>query len=64
MYVCVCHGVSDKDIQKVVKNGVCTMMQLHDVLKVATCCGTCLEYANQCLNEALNEDTRPTDTVN
>lgn len=51
MYICVCHGVSEKDIQKAVEDGASTIQCLQAVLKVATCCGACVDHALECLSK-------------
>jgi bacterioferritin-associated ferredoxin len=56
MYVCLCHGVSDTDIRRLVRTeGVCTMRQLGQQLGVATQCGKCGRCAKQVLCEAVDE---------
>ncbi len=45
MYVCVCNGVTDKEIRKAVARGAGTLQELHDRLGVASQCGSCAEHA-------------------
>jgi bacterioferritin-associated ferredoxin len=46
MYICLCHSVTEADIEESVLNGkVNTFQDLQEQLKVATCCGTCMEFA-------------------
>jgi len=52
MYVCLCHSVTDRDIHQAVVNGVGTLRELSDQLKVATCCGRCANCARDVLQEA------------
>lgn len=52
MYVCVCNGVTDKQIIKAADNGAMTLQDLSDELKVATCCGRCASCAKKVLREA------------
>ncbi len=53
MYVCICHGVSDRDIQKAVMAGASSMHELQEQLQVATGCGQCGEHAQECMNQVL-----------
>lgn len=53
MYVCVCHGVTDKDIVKAIDGGIHTMEGLSNELMVGTCCGRCSDCAREVLNESL-----------
>ena len=55
MYVCVCHGVTDRDIKKAVDGGVSTVEGLGQSLNVGTCCGRCTDCAQEILNETLPE---------
>ena len=54
MYVCVCHGVTEKQIKRAVSAGASSVADLGRELGVATCCGTC-----QCTAEQVIEETRP-----
>lgn len=44
MYVCICNGITEKDIQKAAKSGK-GMKEVLKELGVANDCGTCLEDA-------------------
>jgi bacterioferritin-associated ferredoxin len=56
MYVCVCHGVTDTDIRRLVRTeGACTLRELSQQLGVATQCGKCGRCAKQVLCEAVDE---------
>jgi bacterioferritin-associated ferredoxin len=56
MYVCLCHGVTDTDIRRLVRiEGVSTMRELRQELGVATQCGKCGRCAKEVLREAVNE---------
>lgn len=52
MYVCVCNGVTDKQIIKAVEEGASTLQDLSDELNVATCCGRCASCAKKVMREA------------
>ncbi|MBK9130069.1 MAG: (2Fe-2S)-binding protein [Gammaproteobacteria bacterium] len=55
MYICVCNAVTDRDIREAAGRGICSMEALGDQLKVATCCGRCLDHANKVLMQALTD---------
>ncbi len=48
MYICICNGVTDRDIRRAVSEGANSLDALRDELGVASCCGTCA-----CAAEAL-----------
>jgi bacterioferritin-associated ferredoxin len=54
MYVCICHAVTEKDIQKAVKQGICSMEGLSENMAVSTRCGCCADHAHKVLTEAIN----------
>jgi len=41
MYVCNCHGINEKSLQKSIKNGRCSLKKLQGETSVATGCGMC-----------------------
>ena len=54
MYVCICKSVSHYEIEKAVKRGdVRSVSCLRKSLGVGTQCGTCLNFAKECLSETL-----------
>ncbi|WP_260293819.1 bacterioferritin-associated ferredoxin [Sedimenticola hydrogenitrophicus] len=53
MYVCICHGITDKDIRAAAHNGANSMEALSEQLNVATCCGRCADCARAVLHEAI-----------
>lgn len=55
MYVCLCQGVTDRQIREAVGEGACTMRKLRMELGVASSCGRCAQYAKQVLDEARDE---------
>jgi bacterioferritin-associated ferredoxin len=58
VYVCICHGVTEKDIEQAVKQGVCSMKMLSESMQVSTQCGCCAEQAHQVLEEAMFKTKR------
>jgi len=55
MYVCLCNGITEGDIQEAVSNGLRSLSQLREHLNVSSCCGSCAEHAEACLAEAVPE---------
>lgn len=55
MYVCVCNAVTDRDIKEAAGRGICSVEDLGNQLKVATCCGRCLEHASKVLFQAMTD---------
>ena len=54
MYVCICHGISDKRLTQAVQEGAHSFEQLQARTGVATCCGCCESCARQVLEETLD----------
>ncbi|MFZ5550095.1 MAG: (2Fe-2S)-binding protein [Pseudomonadota bacterium] len=52
MIVCLCHRVSDRDIHRVVGEGVANFELLQDLTRVASNCGSCLDCAQMVFEEA------------
>jgi len=51
MYVCLCHGVTDRDIRAAADSGVTSMRQLGKELGVGTQCGRCAITAREILRD-------------
>ena len=52
MIVCVCHRVSDRDIEREVGHGCDSFEELQDELRVATACGRCADCARDTFDVA------------
>ncbi|WP_462163160.1 (2Fe-2S)-binding protein [Pseudoalteromonas xiamenensis] len=63
MYICICHGVTDKKIAQAIDNGAMTMRDLAKELSVGTQCGKCTNCTKKILNERLIEIADITDQV-
>ena len=57
MYVCICHGVTEKDIKKAASEGVSSIQELQLKTGAATGCGGCLDNATEVLNAQLSGHT-------
>ncbi|MBI1394829.1 MAG: hypothetical protein GC151_02525 [Betaproteobacteria bacterium] len=51
MYVCVCQGVTDRQIREAIQDGASSMRKLRQELGVASCCGRCAPHAKELLDE-------------
>ncbi|MBI43396.1 bacterioferritin-associated ferredoxin [Marinobacter lutaoensis] len=56
MYVCLCHGITDRDIREAAENGVHSVRQLGKELGVGTQCGRCASMAREILRECRSQD--------
>ena len=52
MIVCVCHRVSDRDIEREVRQGCGSFEELQDELRVGTACGRCHDCAKDTFDVA------------
>lgn len=53
MYVCICHGVTDTQIESAIDNGVETMKGLSQELNIGSQCGKCCQCTKRVLNRKL-----------
>lgn len=51
MYVCLCNGVTDREIREVAAAGCRTLPELTMRTGCGATCGSCLEMAQQILDE-------------
>jgi bacterioferritin-associated ferredoxin len=52
MIVCLCHRVSERDIQAAVRTGTACFEVLQDELRVASSCGSCHDCAREVFDHA------------
>lgn len=53
MYVCLCKGITDRDITQSVRDGACSFGEVRDQLGVSTQCGKCARLARAIVEENL-----------
>ncbi len=53
MYVCLCHGIRDRELQLAVEQGASSFEELQARTGVASCCRTCEPTARELLHAAL-----------
>jgi bacterioferritin-associated ferredoxin len=51
MYICLCHGVTDRDIRTCIDDGANSMRDLRQQLGVGTQCGKCACHVRAILKE-------------
>ena len=51
MYVCICEGVTDREIRQRAEMGCTSMRQLGKETGVGRCCGRCAPMARDILRE-------------
>jgi bacterioferritin-associated ferredoxin len=51
MYVCICNGITDKQIRRAAEAGVHDIGQLQNALGVGSGCGSCKQQATEILGE-------------
>ncbi|MGF1742849.1 (2Fe-2S)-binding protein [Vibrio profundum] len=53
MFVCLCHGISDKEIKKlVIEQGITDIRTLKKCTALGSQCGKCVKYTKEILTEA------------
>jgi bacterioferritin-associated ferredoxin len=52
MFVCLCHGVTDREIRATISLGASSLGELSSALGVATSCGRCREFAESLIAAA------------
>ncbi len=55
MYVCLCKGITDRQIKAAIDNGANSVGQLRKCLGVASQCGKCSATARELLQESLSD---------
>lgn len=53
MLVCICRGITDKDIKNELYEGASSFKDVSKALGVGTCCGQCAPYAKDLVNETM-----------
>lgn len=55
MYVCLCKGITDKQIKAAIDDGADSLGRLRKALGVASQCGKCSATTREILSDALGE---------
>jgi bacterioferritin-associated ferredoxin len=59
MYICVCHGISDRQIREIVDRGAASLDEVQAHLPVASCCGCCEDSARELIESHVDDAARP-----
>ena len=59
MFVCMCNGITDRQIEAAIDEGAATLEELTAVLGVASGCGTCAAYTRRILERTLETHPYP-----
>ncbi len=52
MFVCICHGITEEDIESAVGQGINSLQQLREQLSVTNQCGRCTKFVKSTLEIA------------
>jgi bacterioferritin-associated ferredoxin len=55
VYICVCNGITEREIRARAEEGLRTLAELESCLGVGAGCGRCRHAAKEVLNEARSE---------
>ncbi len=53
MLVCICQGISDRDIVNAMQDGAVGYQELRRTLGLGSCCGQCASYAKELVSETI-----------
>jgi bacterioferritin-associated ferredoxin len=58
MYVCLCHGITDKAIKQAVREeGIGNVRQLKHLLGVGSQCGRCIQMAQNIIDNTIIDES-------
>ena len=58
MYVCICHGITDRQIRETLDAGAQSLPEVQAQIPVGGCCGRCMDIAQEVVDEHLQR-SRP-----
>jgi bacterioferritin-associated ferredoxin len=53
MFVCVCNGITDRQVEEAIEAGATSLEDLSAALGVAAGCGACAVFTRQLVSKAL-----------
>lgn len=59
MYVCICRGITERDIRQAASGGICSIEELSEKMGVGQDCGCCSGYACQVLETLAQRTDSP-----
>ncbi|MGH8727725.1 MAG: (2Fe-2S)-binding protein [Burkholderiales bacterium] len=57
MYVCVCHAITEAQVEECIAGGARSLYDLRGCLGIASTCGACAPLAEQMLKQAAAAQT-------
>ena len=51
MYVCICHGITDRQVRETLDSGAASLSEVQLKVPVGGCCGRCLPTAQQIVDD-------------
>jgi bacterioferritin-associated ferredoxin len=63
MYICVCHGITDRQIRRAVDQGASSLGEVQMQLPVGSCCGRCEPAARELIREHATQDVQRTEAA-
>jgi bacterioferritin-associated ferredoxin len=63
MYICLCHGITDRQIRRAVDEGASSLGEVQLQLPVAGCCGRCEPAARELIREHARQALRNEDAA-
>lgn len=55
MLVCVCNGISDKQIDSALASGASSYRDIKSELGIGNCCGQCVPFAKEMVSDKITE---------
>lgn len=55
MLVCVCNGISDKQIDSALADGSSSFKEIKLALGIGNCCGQCVPFAKEMVSEKITK---------
>jgi bacterioferritin-associated ferredoxin len=59
MYVCLCHGITDRQVRHAIREGACSAEQVMECTAAGTCCGGCRPAIAELVERARAEAEAP-----
>jgi bacterioferritin-associated ferredoxin len=63
MYICLCHGITDRQIRRAVEQGASSLGEVQMQLPVGGCCGRCEPAARELIREHATQEIRRPETA-
>ncbi len=63
MYVCICHGITERQIHRAVEQGARTLLDVQMKLPVGGCCGCCEDCAREVIRDCQRAQVGHSTTV-